>query len=510
MHDLYVDGKAGSDANTGTQAAPFKTIARAMAALPQGSSGQAAGWIVRVQGYADYVYRERAIPAGVVCSGTSTAPLLIQATDYGNAALSSGGTPWPATVDGSVLVNTDSAPEVSWSNVQGAVWQTPWPNALSLGTAVLDYTDTQRKERLWCNTSISARRSLPLRRPVPAAGAGAPLTLDDLDGAGYSYFLDRWSAQGAGICSTAPGSVALPTLGTLYVNLTPPAGITNPAYVVPASTDPHNNTLEMPVQSTFYMDTGWSYVTLRGIRAWHGDLGFHIDRGCHHIALVRCDGSFNYCMGFATFGTSDLPTHDIALRRCSATGNSIQGVKLEGASSRIQVAACDFLQNCLQDGLDLVGDAVHDVLIAGTTIHDGNLVPAYNRYYDDPAGKIVGILLEDACYNITVSGCTLDNAANGIATYSSGIPTLSHGAGSADPRHGGDFGLVATGNVVKRQVHVGADSGFGISCGYPDLADEAGCAISWSGNTVSDCDGGGTGLNAGSFFAYTPTGKTFA
>ena len=71
---LYVDGKTGRDTNDGrTPTTAFKTIARAAAVIPAGTAG--AGWSVRIKGYTDYVYRERAIPPSWTHSGTSAAPI---------------------------------------------------------------------------------------------------------------------------------------------------------------------------------------------------------------------------------------------------------------------------------------------------------------------------------------------------------------------------------------------------------------------------------------------------
>src|SRR4029079_18886319 len=102
---LYVDGKTGNDSNGGhaTRDA-FKTIARAAAKLPAGSS--AAGWTVSVKGYTDYVYRERPIPPGWDRRGTSGHPITFQATGY--VAGASSGYVKP------IVSGADVVPKTSW------------------------------------------------------------------------------------------------------------------------------------------------------------------------------------------------------------------------------------------------------------------------------------------------------------------------------------------------------------------------------------------------------------
>ena len=78
---FYVDGRQGSDANDGrSPGSAFRTISKAAAALPPGR--EAAGWVVNVQGYPDYTYRERPIPTGWDRAGTASAPVVFRATGY--------------------------------------------------------------------------------------------------------------------------------------------------------------------------------------------------------------------------------------------------------------------------------------------------------------------------------------------------------------------------------------------------------------------------------------------
>src|SRR5687767_11536637 len=82
---LYVDGKHGSDRDSGrTWDEALKTIQAAARKLPH--DRQAAGWTIVVRGYADYVYRERPVPGGYDRAGTAESPVVFTAEGWSPGA----------------------------------------------------------------------------------------------------------------------------------------------------------------------------------------------------------------------------------------------------------------------------------------------------------------------------------------------------------------------------------------------------------------------------------------
>jgi hypothetical protein len=115
----YVDGKTGSDSNSGlTPSSAFRTIHHAGDAIPLGAA--AAGWHVVVQGYTDYVYRERPISGGWNRAGAAGAPIVFEAAGY-----VPGGTGYVRPI----VSGADAAPRAGkrWEATGTAgVWRTPW------------------------------------------------------------------------------------------------------------------------------------------------------------------------------------------------------------------------------------------------------------------------------------------------------------------------------------------------------------------------------------------------
>lgn len=75
---LYVDGKHGSDSDSGRSCdSAFRTIDRAAGERPRDS--HAPGWTVVVRGYSDYVYRGRPVPGAYDRAGTASNPVIFTA-----------------------------------------------------------------------------------------------------------------------------------------------------------------------------------------------------------------------------------------------------------------------------------------------------------------------------------------------------------------------------------------------------------------------------------------------
>ena len=346
---FYVDGKNGSDSNSGADLAnAYKTIAAAASNLP--SKGAAAGWKIRVVGYGDYVYRERPIPPGWDRSGSASAPIVFEAVGYNGT---SSGYTMP------IVSGADKAPASgkSWSAVSTGVWKTPWQTAPfdfgklggSLKTAVFeDVTDW-----LWEQTGLTALQA------TASKGSG-----------GY-----WWSG------------------GWLYV----------------APRDhgtPSGHTFDVVMRNSFffYSSTGAvDYVTVRGFEVRHSANGIAFVKGVDGGTASDDRVIGNLLMGVAVsggmYGSTADPAKDAVIERVEGAYNTLQAVKLDEGTVNATVCDGNFHDNGLQ-GIKVQGPP-GSTGYTGTT--SGNVICRNSLHHQDfnPTGTV---------YN-NASGITIANGA---------------------------------------------------------------------------------------------------
>lgn len=351
---LYVDGKAGSDANSGTSpTSAFKTIAKAAAALPAGSG--AAGWTVNVKGYTDYVYRERPIPPGWDRRGTSSAKITFQATGY--VAGSSGAYVKP------IVSGADAVPPTSWTSYASGIWKAPWATTPfnygtysgSIKTALFQNTSTW----LWEQTSLSA---LSARA---AAGTG-----------GYWY-----DTKNKVIYATLVGS----------------------------STDPRKNRIDVITRAAFYFmgSNGVANVAVRGFEVRNSANGISFAKGVDGSVAADNVLTGNLMMGIATSGGQTSHGPDPAtgntISRNRGSYNTFQLIKVDEGST--DSTYCDNVawSNGMQ-GIKVSGPpsgssytgSTTGILVCRNTLHDNDFNPTGSVYNNAP-----GLLITNGARNVT-------------------------------------------------------------------------------------------------------------
>lgn len=361
---FYVDGKNGSDSRDGlTPATAFKTIAHAASALPAGSG--AAGWKVSVKGYTDYVYRERAIPAGWNRRGASGAPIVFQATGY---VAGSSGYVKP------IVSGADIAPSKgqTWtSSGTTGVWKTPWPTKPfgygsytgPLRTALFQDGQTW----LWEQSSMSA---LAGRAKI---GRGGYLWSN-----GYLY-------------ATAVGS--------------PSAGTTSPA----------RHTIDVIMRLTFFFEgyRGVSHLEVRGFEVRHSGNGIAFAQGTDYAVAADNVVTGNQPMGIGVSGrltsTTADPAIGVTITRNTGSWNTLQAVKLDQGTQSARVCDNTFTHDGLQ-GIKVQGPRDG----SATSLPTKSVTICNNRlsYHDlNPTGSQ---------YN-NANGLTIANGARDITVDSNRI-----------------------------------------------------------------------------------------
>src|SRR6478735_5822212 len=294
----YVDGKTGSDSNSGTSAgSPFKTIYHAAAKIPAGTG--AAGWTVNVKGYTDFIYRERPIPPGWSGHGSTSAPVVFRATGYNGT---SSGYVRP------IIDGADLAPSTgnrwqasSYSNV----WKTPWPvkpwNFKTYTGSIKTALFQDKTTWLWEQTSLSALASRA------KSGAG-----------GYFWESGWLYASGKG------------------------------------TTDPSKHTIDVIMRNAFlFMGTnGVSGVQVRGFEVRHSANGIALIKGVDNSVVADNLLIGNDLMGIATSGAQTSngadPASNITIARNRAAYNTVQGIKVDEGSTSLSIFDNEMDHNGLQ------------------------------------------------------------------------------------------------------------------------------------------------------------------
>ena len=328
---FYVDGKLGSDSHSGLSAgAAFQTIAKAALSLPDGAD--AAGWTVVVQGYADYIYRERPIPRGWGRWGTASEPIVFEAAGY---------EPVVSTYVKPIVSGSDLAPAPgeSWEATGTAgVWRTPWataPFAWGLawgprGIAIFEDGSTW----LWAVSSL---------RDLAAAAAR---------GTGGFW----WDATGQ----------------ELYVSAASKTGA--------SGASPAGHTIDVVMRNAFYFSGlyGVRYVQVRGFDVEHSANGIGFAQGTDYGTAEDNIVNGNLYMGIQTAGwqTASGPDPSIGntIWRNSGSYNTLQAIKADQGTEDSSFCYNSASRNGLQ-GIKLQGTPVGGDY-AGTT---SNNTVCYNK-----------------------------------------------------------------------------------------------------------------------------------
>jgi hypothetical protein len=346
---LYVDGKHGSDSNTGLSwAAAFRTINRAARQVPHGSA--AAGWMVIVRGYADYIYRERPVPGGYDRWGTSTAPLVFSAEGW-----AAGSTTYVKPIVSGGLV-APQAGRVWQADATSGIWYTGWDQPPAGFDATKPYSSAIFQggtSWLWQHASLADLRL------KASSGNG-----------GYWYDASAHRLYVATRNGVAAGSVQI----------------------------------DVPTNKGFYFDGsyGASYISVRGFIVQHSEMGIAFYLGTDHGSALDDVANANYPMGFATSGrVTGSSSFDPALgndfERDAAAYNTLQGFKVDAGSQGTIICHSDVRLNAVQ-GIKVLGSltgAADPRVTSGTEICHNVLAqqatqrPGASRSDEEPNGLTV-------------------------------------------------------------------------------------------------------------------------
>jgi hypothetical protein len=359
---LYVDGKIGSDTNTGTSpTTALKTIAKATMKIPAKSA--AAGWTVVVQGYKDYIYRERPIPAGWGGSGTSSAPVTFQAAGY---------VPSRSSYVKPIVSGSELAPSAgqSWqaTNTPG-VWRTPWattPNGYGSSFGPLTNALFEDGTKwLWAQRSLSDLA-------VPASkGQG-----------GFWYDAAGKYLYASGISSNGPSGAS-----------------------------PVGHTIDVIERGAFYFSgaNGVRYVAVRGFQVEHSANGIAFSAGTDYGTAADNVTNANLYMGIVTVGIQTTSGPDPAVGnvvwRNSGSYNTIQAIKAAEGTQNSSFCYNDASANGYQ-GIKIEGPAAgssYTGTTSGNTISHNTL---HGQTYN-PTGSVYnganGLTVANGAINTTVS-----------------------------------------------------------------------------------------------------------
>ena len=351
---FYVDGKTGSDTNSGTSlGAAFKTIKAGMWALRYGGT-------LEVVGYDDYVYYEAMAGSQWFINGSSTSPVVIRA--YGYAS----GRYVRPIVSGAKVVSRPGQGKWVRSNPTSYpdVWQTPWTTAIPGYDASVR---TYRQERVFADVSQ------PLVRPETATLA----TLQATPGSQY------WNGS------------------TLFVHLggwgsTPSASL-----------DPNDHTIEIPYYPGMLVSSGSAYVQIMGFDIRHTTMGVGFTGTSHHNLVQDVDASYNYSMGFFTQSSYNT------FRRITGTRNTIQLVKLDDGADHNVVDDAVGTQNMGQ-GIKLTGAGNQYNSVVNSTFSGGRDVPLVQSGY---GGYVQGIDIEQGANHNTIQANRIERNRRGLMLY---------------------------------------------------------------------------------------------
>ena len=356
---LYVDGKTGSDSNSGTSpSTAFKTVAKGLAEIYREGVGRIADR-VEIKGYSDYVYYEKAT-GGHYINGTSSSPVVIEGSGYGTSGYVR------PVISGALVVSRPN--QGRWTRPDAArypnVWSTPWT------TAIPGYESsvrTYRQERVFMDVSQ------PLVRPKSTP------TLADLQATPASQWWD--------------GKKLYVRLGLWSGSLT--------------STDPNQHTIEIPYYKGLLAGSGSAYVTFRGLNIRHANMAIGFTGDAHHMTAQSIDASYNYGMGFWTASDYNV------FRSVSGKRNTIQLLKFDNGAQHNLVDGMTATEN-LGQGVKLTGAGTSYNTIRNSTFADGKNVPTAAGQY---GGYTQGILLENGAHHNYIEDNTIRNMRRGLYLY---------------------------------------------------------------------------------------------
>lgn len=343
---LYVDGKHGSDTNSGTSwGSAFKTINKAAQKVPHGAVG---GWTVVVRGYADHVYRERPVPGGYDRWGASGAPLVFQAEGWVAGATSY----VKPIVDGGLVApsagNTWQA--TGWSKV----WSTPWATAPRGFDPASPYYGAVFQDD---TTMLFQRASLAELRDTVGDGLGG-------------YWYDAAAKR-------------------LYV-------------VARKGIDPSMVRIDVPTNNGFYFSGahGAKYIQVRGFEIRHAAMAIAFVDGTDYSRAVDNVTIANSHLGIHVAGrvtgttTYDPATGNLVLRNTGAY-NTIQAIKIDAGSQVTKVCGNLVFDNAFQ-GIKVQGpsDGAGDPRVTrATEVCDneifGQNVTRLDHEYDNGTGLTI-------------------------------------------------------------------------------------------------------------------------
>lgn len=304
---LYVDGKHGSDANSGDSwGNALRTINHAARQVPHGAA--AAGWTVVVRGFTDYIYRERPVPGGYDRWGTASAPLVFSAEGW-----TAGGKGYvKPIVSGGIVAPKEGN---GWlADVAAGVWHTRWsqpPAGFDPKKPFSSAIYQNGTRRLWQHASLADLRA------QASTGNG-----------GYWY----------------DGNA-----GQLYV-------------ATRKGLDPASVQIEVPTRKGFYFEgsAGASWISVRGFVVQHAVMGIAFYLGADDNSALDNVGIGNTPMSFATSGRVTGSGSDPAIgnvfRRNSATFSTLQGFKVDAGSQDTVICRNKVRHNGLQ-GIKVQGPA---------------------------------------------------------------------------------------------------------------------------------------------------------
>jgi len=351
---IFVDGKHGSDSNTGTSlGAAFKTIKAGMWALRYGGT-------LDVVGYDDYVYYETMTGSQWFINGTASSPVVIRAHGYGTSGYVR------PIVSGARVVSRPG--QGKWTRPSPTsypdLWWTPWTTPIpGYESAVRSY----RQERVFVDVSQ------PLVRPATTTWAAMQKT----PGTQYwdgSHLLVRLGGWGS-----TPG----------------------------ASLDPNTHTIEIPSYTGLLVSSGSQYVQILGFRVRHTTMGVGFTGSSQHGLAQDVDASYNYTMGF--FTASSYHT----FRRVTGTRNTIQLIKLDNGAHHNLVESAVGTENMGQ-GIKLTGASTYSNTVKWSTFKGGKDVPLAQGGY---GGNVQGIDIEQGAHHNLIMSNTIERNRRGLMLY---------------------------------------------------------------------------------------------
>lgn len=373
---LYVDGKLGDDANSGTSLAEaFRTIDRAVRTIPKGS---APGWRVIVRGYADHIYRERPTHQGFKSWGSASEPIVFEA--FGYAAKSS-------SYQKPIISGSDLAPlpGKSWEPTSAnGVWRTAWPSPPAMFGAAGATGESQ---------SVIFQDGTTWLWGVPS--------LDDLRDRAKAGTGGFWYDGGA---------------KKLYVSAIGPR-------------DPDEHTIDVVMRNAFYFkgQYGVRNIVVRGFQVQHADSGIAFVNGADHGTIVDNVLIANLHMGIHVSGSigdgDDDPATDFVIARNVGKFNSVQAIKISKHAQDVEIHHNRVKLNALQGikvqgsppGSDAALGATRDILIRDNEISDQVFRTPHRR--NDNA---TGITIANGATRVTVEDNRIWNNGIGIHVVQEG------------------------------------------------------------------------------------------